>query len=401
MKISGWIRWTLLGLLAAASAQSAVSAQPVVPPVHPEVIAAEPARVSLKDQLIVTVKDADGWLDKSKEAGGLILYINGYPLKEVKARHGGEGDKRLYFTLVSTAGSKSQWSALLGRPSFTTREAKVQVGLEGQPPFPGFARLQLQTLDSIWVWTFVVSFSLLLAAFVWLARGTDLLREGVIAPAAPQRRPYSLGRTQMAWWFFVVIASFVFLWMVTGAYDPPPGTVLGLIGLSAGTALGAVLIDTNKQAGVDNRSAALDQERRQLDADIEALRAATTQARTTLAALPAGADQSAFQQQIIRNQADTAQKAARIAQIQAEQQQSVAAAMQPIPSSGFIGDILSDQNGVSFHRFQIVVWTIVLSLVFGYTVFENLAMPDFDAKLLALMGISAGTYLGFKFPEVK
>jgi hypothetical protein len=26
-------------------------------------------------------------------------------------------------------------------------------------------------------------------------------------------------------------------------------------------------------------------------------------------------------------------------------------------------------------------------------------MPEFDASLLTLMGISSGTYLGFKFPE--
>ena len=26
-------------------------------------------------------------------------------------------------------------------------------------------------------------------------------------------------------------------------------------------------------------------------------------------------------------------------------------------------------------------------------------MPEFDASLLGLMGISSGTYVGFKFPE--
>jgi hypothetical protein len=32
-------------------------------------------------------------------------------------------------------------------------------------------------------------------------------------------------------------------------------------------------------------------------------------------------------------------------------------------------------------------------------VLSNRALPDFDAPLLALMGISSGTYLGFKIPE--
>jgi len=35
------------------------------------------------------------------------------------------------------------------------------------------------------------------------------------------------------------------------------------------------------------------------------------------------------------------------------------------------------------------------------SVYNNLAMPEFSATLLGLMGISSGTYIGFKFPEQK
>ncbi|HKV39453.1 MAG TPA: hypothetical protein VJX67_09585, partial [Blastocatellia bacterium] len=38
-------------------------------------------------------------------------------------------------------------------------------------------------------------------------------------------------------------------------------------------------------------------------------------------------------------------------------------------------------------------------VIFCVEVYKNLSMPQFDPTLLALMGISAGTYLGFKFPE--
>ena len=73
----------------------------------------------------------------------------------------------------------------------------------------------------------------------------------------------------------------------------------------------------------------------------------------------------------------------------------------PSPSKGFILDILSDENGVVFHRFQMAVWTIVLGIIFVYSVWKHLAMRDFDPTLLALLGISAGTYLGFKFPSMR
>jgi hypothetical protein len=46
-----------------------------------------------------------------------------------------------------------------------------------------------------------------------------------------------------------------------------------------------------------------------------------------------------------------------------------------------------------------VVWTLALGLVFIQSVCGSLAMPSFGTNELALMGISAGTYLAFKFPE--
>jgi hypothetical protein len=70
-------------------------------------------------------------------------------------------------------------------------------------------------------------------------------------------------------------------------------------------------------------------------------------------------------------------------------------------SKNVIEDLISDANGISLHRFQIFVWTIVLGVVFIGSVIRELTMPEFGATLLALMGISSGTYLGFKFPEKK
>ena len=68
-------------------------------------------------------------------------------------------------------------------------------------------------------------------------------------------------------------------------------------------------------------------------------------------------------------------------------------------SEGFWKDLLTDVDGISLHRFQIVVWTLVLGFIFLVSVYKTLAMPEFGGTLVALMGISAGTYIGFKFPE--
>ena len=52
----------------------------------------------------------------------------------------------------------------------------------------------------------------------------------------------------------------------------------------------------------------------------------------------------------------------------------------------FFTDLVSDHRGVSFHRFQIAVWTLVLGIIFVLEVIDNLKMPEFSDTLLALMG---------------
>jgi hypothetical protein len=70
-----------------------------------------------------------------------------------------------------------------------------------------------------------------------------------------------------------------------------------------------------------------------------------------------------------------------------------------VASDGFWNDLVTDERGaVALDRFQIVAWTIVLGGIFLYEAVWDLTMPEFNATLLALMGISSGTYLGFKLP---
>ena len=68
-------------------------------------------------------------------------------------------------------------------------------------------------------------------------------------------------------------------------------------------------------------------------------------------------------------------------------------------SRGFFVDILSDDAGISIHRFQLLLSTLVLGSIFIGSVYRFLQMPDFSATMLGLMTLTSGTYLGFKFPE--
>lgn len=67
----------------------------------------------------------------------------------------------------------------------------------------------------------------------------------------------------------------------------------------------------------------------------------------------------------------------------------------------FLQDLLTNIDGYGLHRVQMFVWTLALGVIFIAKVATTLALEEFDSTLLALMGISAGTYLGFKLPETK
>lgn len=68
-------------------------------------------------------------------------------------------------------------------------------------------------------------------------------------------------------------------------------------------------------------------------------------------------------------------------------------------SKGFLRDILSDAGGISVHRFQQVLFTLLLIYVFLHSLYQLENFPDVDNYLLVLSGISSGGYLGIKMNE--
>lgn len=253
---------------------------------------------------------------------------------------------------------------------------------------PGSATLKLVDVNPAWFGLFIVFLIIAVIIFLLFALFSNLIRDPGPEDARVKRwsrrfrRPFSLARTQMAVWFFVIIACYVFIWMVTGNGDSITGTVLGLMGISATTALGAVLIDNSKK---DDRAS--------LEAERQSVMTRISELETKAQAVPptATADEMAELNLKRTRKQEIDQKLVTMP--------AAPTASAPRTTDGFLTDILSDADGVSFHRFQIAAWTVALSFIFLATVFNSLTMPDFNGTLLALMGISSGTYLGFKFPE--
>ncbi|MGD1847803.1 MAG: hypothetical protein ACFB10_20615 [Salibacteraceae bacterium] len=66
------------------------------------------------------------------------------------------------------------------------------------------------------------------------------------------------------------------------------------------------------------------------------------------------------------------------------------------PSKGFFFDILSDGEGVSIHRFQNAVFTLIFGVMYLSEAFTTLQVPSFGTNALLLMGISAAAYTTLK-----
>ena len=84
--------------------------------------------------------------------------------------------------------------------------------------------------------------------------------------------------------------------------------------------------------------------------------------------------------------------------------QSVVRHQDSFPSQGLMVDILSDEHGLSVHRYQTVMFNLVYSAYFVIQVFSNLdagQFQEFDPATLALLGVSSSAYLGIKMVEGK
>lgn len=69
--------------------------------------------------------------------------------------------------------------------------------------------------------------------------------------------------------------------------------------------------------------------------------------------------------------------------------------------NNFLSDILSDNDGISVHRYQNFVFTLIFGIIFFYKVLTTANMPEFGQLELFLMGISTATYVGLKTAENK
>jgi hypothetical protein len=351
----------------------------------------EKKEAGITDDIIVKVDSLGIMVGRTtEETGPIILFINHLPLKGVYGVPNLVNNEMRY-TLSRNEQANLTWDILLSKPSFnaTKKPVLISIGFEKGQELP--VKDNNFTLVIIKPVTLVVSvliLLLLLVILIWLGKNTEMLREPFSIAENGKNRPYSLALTQMAFWYYLIVSSIIFLFLITKEFPEINSSILILIGISSLTALSSTAINSSRIYDTKEKAINLNAEKKTLSERIQEIN------------------------NILKSQKNLApDKIMEMNKDKMDSEKRLNEVIETLPTyrfdnsnyfcKGFFKDMVSDSTGVSLHRFQIAVWTLVLSIFFVYSVWSTLKMPDFNETLLALMGISSGTYIGFKIPEQK
>lgn len=194
----------------------------------------------------------------------------------------------------------------------------------------------------------IIGFLIVLALGFYLFTSTNLCRDLSYDPKTNElrplkERPYSYARVQLFWWTIIILGCYVTFFI----YAPPVETILAL-NPTAVILLGGGLATSIFGRVMDNNQISRDNDNSEPDVPVR--------------------------------------------------HQDIE------PTKGLFLDIMSDEGGVTIHRFQAVIFNLVFGLAF-ITMFLTYAgdgkypFADFEMWQLTLLGISAAGYLGLKANE--
>jgi hypothetical protein len=290
--------------------------------------------------------------DSLVDLGSLVLFVNDRPVQTIVARSGAADA----ITVLVTDSDTNRVIVRQATNYAVTPRATVRTGLgtAALGPFPwSDGRIRATTIELYAPLRLALIVAGMLLGWLlarWAGGVAALLEEPGNGGAA-----WSLARWQAATWFAVIYLSFLFLYAVTGELNTSiTGQSLVLMGISGATGAMGAAIGQGKA-----------------DAAARVLRSAGV-TRVVAAASPASQP--------------------------LEVQRALGRLGKP-GGGGFLSSVLNDASGPTVYRLQLLLWTCVIAAIYLWEVWHRLAVPQFSTNVLMLVGISGGTYLGFKVPE--
>lgn len=289
----------------------------------------------------------------------LVLQLKGYPLNGLHPTRISNNKDQVEFKLSHFEESNEAWNSIFGSALEGERIVAVTVGCPDGESIPldsnafkadnNFNNIKIRLWQSLRGFIIILPVFILALSIIACITGPVLRVSGIT-----ENRSFSLARAQLAWWSYLIFFSFLGLFAITGNYSNIiTSQSMILLGIGSGTTIASVLIDSGRQ--------------------------------------PNELELKKLQKELKEKQRQQPKKEEDLKKIKEEINNY------ELQSKGFFKDILTDSKGeFNLHRAQIFIWTIVLGLIFIYQVITNFKMPEFDATLLTLQGISSGTFLALK-----
>ncbi len=310
----------------------------------------------------------------------LVLQLKGYPLNGLHPTRLANKKDYLEFKLAHFGESNEAWSSIFGSAlNYESDDIAVTVGCPNGDSISldenifqennKFNIVKIRLWGSLRGFIILIPVGVLVISFFFGINSPILRGDGI-----SKNRSYSLGRTQLAWWSYLIFFSFLALFAITGNYSNIiTSQSMILLGIGSGTTLASAFIDSGKKLDFPDRQIRI----KELDIEIDRLDKEIKKTK-----------------KISKNDLSLIEEARKL-----EQKKDLKSEINgyELQSKNFVTDLLKDANGeYNLHRYQIFIWTIILGAIFIYQVIITFKMPEFDATLLALQGISSGTFLALK-----
>jgi hypothetical protein len=327
-----------------------------------------------------------------RSADSLLLFVSGYAIPDAHPKPASSGGSTLTFKLENTPSSREVWSAVLADSVMRARTVAVSVGFRGGPAAPPVnpsrpVTIRFAPFTALRFYVSTAGFLIALAGFTYMVFRSGILRDSPEESGRPiNERPYSLGRAQGAAWFFAIVAAFLYIRLVTNDYDSLTTQALLLLGVGTATQAASGLVDNSLRGKARAALARLRPLIGRTKTEVDEMEA---QARSNPGADPAA--MALLRTTLAGHRELLAEMRRELAQAEA--------VLRGGPSRGFVVDLVSDAQGVSLHRFQMAVWTVILIAIYLTEVVVTWAMPTFNPEMLALMGFSGTAFVGFKLVE--
>lgn len=344
-------------------------------------------------------------LAMNKQPTSLTLYLNDIAMTGLRVTPGSAlrledaaksrgiapGTDALRYELrrdLSTAAGRKPWSDLLTAQHGEIIALNVGVGLDSSRWSYAQGGTTLARPKG-WPWALLVA--ALSLGLVWaLGAGTETLRASKLLPLtraafntsalkpniggtgqragmsvsvsideAKLLSPHSLSRITMAMWIALVSFGFFLVYWATSNGDLINTTAIALLGFSATSMVFANAIDsaTQEDKDLDSKFAAAIKEFGPADVN--------------------NGDKIGVLQDCL----DEAQ------------------GKTLVTTGNFVRDIFGEKasSRLDLHRLQMVLFTIFYMVIFVASLYVEVALPEFSSTVLALLGISTASYLGYKF----